>query len=121
MLYTISVSISFCLGFSHAEADQPTGQLSIFPEIDLRTEEFRRLNLSLVRMYLEMLPRAAEFSEEAADFADRNNMPEKALKYRENALKARLEELKYKKRERELWEQQPGGITAPPPRPVKRK
>jgi hypothetical protein len=87
---------------------------------DVAADRFRELNrqlrLVVVRAELQILERDIERSDLQITVAEVTGRVKNAalLREKQEAMKAQVEELK--KQERQLWEQQPGGILAPPPR-----
>jgi len=65
---------------------------------------------------LETIPSPERIS---PTFAQENAKLAKELRQKAVTMQKQIAECK--QRERELWEDQPGGITAPPPRPVHRR
>jgi hypothetical protein len=79
-------------------------------------EQFRRLELKYVRGCIRFLERAIELHEKAELEAIIADMPNVAREEQRQADECRVELQRHRMKERKLLEQQPGGITAPPPR-----
>jgi hypothetical protein len=83
-------------------------------------EEFRRLHLTYAKMSRVFCKDLADQYEILASEAELHHMLDSASSFRKLADEYRRKEHSFSRRQRELWEEQPGGITAPPPRPVHR-
>jgi len=107
---SVLLTASLCI------ADSP----SFSEAIVAKEEVIRRIKLDQVRRDLLYFPEEAVDCDRIAEEYIEAGDHDRAAKYMLLAAKYRADFIKYKKRERELWEAQPGGITAPAPRPVKR-
>jgi hypothetical protein len=87
---------------------------------DSQDEVLRKIALRYVQTTIDFLKKAIEQSERLAAQAELLGPPEEAETLHQEAENAREELKKFMKTERELWEQQPGGILAPPPRKVQK-
>jgi hypothetical protein len=85
-----------------------------------RHEVLRKLSLEYVRASISFLERAIEFSIWDANLMENAGRPVDAQRFRKEGAKMRSRLVQLKRQERQLWEQQPGGISAPPPREAKR-
>ena len=88
---------------------------------DSESEPYRRILLKIVRAEMEGMQSGIAHEKLVARLEEMDGQFEKAniRRLAIEKMKADLDSLR--KRERKLWEQQPGGITAPPPRLVKRE
>ena len=117
MMHSLLLCISLTGCYS---ADLPTAQTTLMLASDYDFNVFRRLTLEHVRDTRDVFKKMIELNEELADQADLLGLPEEAMRLRQEMAEFRVKDLQLKKKERELWEQQPGGISAPPPREVKK-
>jgi hypothetical protein len=83
-------------------------------------EWFRHDHLKHKRWAIAVLEKNIASMDNAASWLESIGETEMAKFLRKEAQSHRRDLVEWRKLERELWEQQPGGITAPAPRPVSR-